>query len=163
METKIGELVNILEELITRHRELLSVEQRKLQSIIKQDLKELERLILKSKKILKNIEESEKKRLVIVKELFGTDRTTITQIGRKLSEKRREELISRAGSLKALMLEQKELNSRVEYLLKDSLDIINFSVSLFTGAGPHGRTYGTAGEENSNNAKPSSLVLDIKA
>jgi hypothetical protein len=163
METKFRELVKILEELIADHRELLSVEQKKLQSIINQDLKELDDLIAKSKKILKSIEASEKKRLVVVKELCGTEKATITQIGKKLSEKRSDELISRAGGLKSLILEQKELNERVEYLLKDSLDIINFSVSLFAGRSPHGRTYSVAGEEKSTDEKPSSLVLDIKA
>ena len=61
------------------------------------------------------------------------------------------------------MLEQKELNGRIEYLLKDSLDIINFSVSIFSGAGPHGRTYSVAGEEKSHEEKPVPMVLDIKA
>ena len=56
-----------------------------------------------------------------------------------------------------------ELNQRIEHLLKDSLDIINFSVSLFSGAGPGGRTYSGAGEERPPDEKPASLVLDIKA
>jgi hypothetical protein len=163
MESKTRELITILEELITQHRALLNVEQKKLHSIINQDLQKIDSLVLQSKKILKDIEKSEKKRLVIVKELCGTDKATITEIGHKLSKKRDAELTSRAESLKSLMLEQKELNQRIEYLLKDSLDIINFSVSLFSGSGPHGRTYSGAGEERSPDEKPASMVLDIKA
>jgi len=163
MESKTGKLVTILEELIALHRALLNVEQKKLHSVINQDLQELDSLILQSKKILKDIEISEKARLVIVEELCGTDRATITEIGHKLSEKRNAELTSRAGSLKSLMLEQKELNGRIAYLLKDSLDIINFSVSIFSGAGPQGRTYSVAGEEKSHEEKPVPMVLDIKA
>ena len=163
MESKTRELVTVLEELITRHRALLNVEQKKLRSIINQDLKELDSLISQSKKILKDIETSEKARLVAVEELCGTDKATITEIGHKLSEKRNAELTSRAGSLTSLMLEQKELNQRIEYLLKDSMDIINFSVSVFSGASPYGKTYSVAGEERLSEAKPASLVLDIKA
>jgi len=163
MESKAGELVTILEKLILQHKTLLNVEQKKLHSIISQDLQGLESLISQSKKILKDIEHSEKTRLVIVEELCGTDKATITEIGQKLSEKKNAELTARAGSLKTLMLEQKELNQRIEYLLKDSLDIINFSVSLFSGAGPNGRTYSGEGEERSPDEKPASLVLDIKA
>ena len=163
MESKAKELVTILEKLISQHRELLNVEQKKLHSIINQDQQGLENLVSQSKKILKDIEHSEKTRLVVVEELCGTEKATITEIGEKLSEKKNSELSARAVSLRTLMLEQKELNQRIEYLLKDSLDIINFSVSLFSGAGPGGRTYSGAGEERSPDEKPASLVLDIKA
>ena len=163
MESKTRELITILEKLIMHHRALLTVEQKKVHSIINQDMQELDSLILQSRKILKDIETSEKARRVIVKELCGTDKATITEIGYGLSEAKNTELSLRANSLKSLMLEQKELNQSIEYLLKDSLDIINLSVSIFSGADPYGKTYSVAGEERSIVDKPASMILDIKA
>jgi len=163
MEKIVNKLLIVLEGLIAYHRELLSVEHEKLSSIINQDWQVLEQLVFRSRKILKDIETAEETRLDLVETICGNREGALADIGQSVSGKTGKHLQINAEKLRSLMREQKTLNQRIEALLQSSLEIVNFSISLFSGSGPGSRTYSGKGEEKAPDEKHTSLVFDVKA
>ena len=163
MEKTMRELIVVLDVLVAHHRELLMLEQKKLTSIINQDWKGLEELLSKSKQVLRDIEDAEKLRLDLIEKLCGSKDAKITDIKIKVPEELTNELQKSGKKLISLIQEQKILNENIEKLLQSSLEIVNFSVSLFSGMGSNGKTYTGSGKEKGSKGKYTSFVFDVKA
>lgn len=163
MQKTMKELVDVLDQLVQYHRDLLEVEQKKLSSIVDQDWEELEILLLKSRKILTNIETAEKRRMSIIQELCGKEDIRLSEVEKEISGDLAPRIRNCGNKLVELIQRQKSMNEKIERLLKSSLEIVNFSLSLFAGSGAQGRTYSGKGEEKGNGEKCSSFVFDIKA
>jgi len=161
MEKEIKELLILLDILIAHHRELLSVEQKKMNAVINQNWYELEKLLNHSRLILKDIDKAEKIRLDLVEKITGFKETSLSQLKEKISTSNRKKLVKSGELLKKVMEEIKELNARVENLLQSSLEIIDFSISLFSGS--DSKTYSGTGREKKDEGKHTSLIFDIKA
>jgi len=165
MET-CAKLLSVMETLISHHRELVALEQDKIRLIVDQDWEHLEAVVEKSRTVLKNIEEVEKQRVRIVKTLDGKG-TGTTPLLSELTEMVPSEFrtgILRAGeTLLSTMLELKGLNRRSEQLIAGSLEVVDFTLSLLSGASSKGRTYSGDGEERSEGREHPSLVFDVKA
>jgi hypothetical protein len=163
MQKTTEELLEVLDVLIAHHEELLTIEKRKLTSIIDQDWKNLEFLLEKSKQVLKKVENAESVRLSIVEKLCGRKDAKISELEKTIPLDVGQELKKSTRSLISLIEEQKILNINIENLLKSSLEIVNFSVSLISSMGAKGQTYSGSGKERGSGEKHTSFVFDIKA
>jgi len=156
-------LLTVLDNLIISHRKLLEVEQNKIKLIINQDWETLEGQIEKSREILKRIRAHEKQRLDLIERIGGKRELSLSEILQSLPETRRDDLRKKGEKLQSIVMELKSLNRQIEQLLESSLEVINFTLSLFSGAGSSGKTYCGDGEEKKTDEKHTSLVFDLKA
>jgi hypothetical protein len=163
MQKTTEELLEVLDMLIANHKKLLTIEKKKLSSIVDQDWKNLELLLEKSKQVLEKIENVENVRLSLVKDLCGRKDATIGEIESTIASDMGPELKKRSSDLISIMEEQKLINENIEKLLKNSLEIVNFSISLISGMGAKGQTYSGSGKERGAGQKHTSFVFDIKA
>jgi len=160
MEKEYMELIAVLERLVVLHRDLLHMEQDKLALILDQNWKTLAERIDESKGILDAIEECEKKRLSVVERMGGSRDSALSELLQRIPEDQRRVLKTRGEELQSVVLELKSLNSRSRQLLDSSLEVINFTLSLFSGAGT--KTYSGSGREEADPGKHTSLVFDLK-
>jgi len=163
MKKEYFNLLTVLDLLIAFHRELISVEQDKINLIIKQDWKELEQQVQKSREILNNIQSAEKTRLSIVEKIGGKPELKISELSKSMPEGMKEDILASSRRLCSLITELKNLNERSALLLSSSLEVVEFTLSLFAGASSKTRTYGGNGEEKRDEGRHTSLVLDMKA
>ena len=163
MQETMNELISSLDRLIGLHRELLGVEQEKIAAIIDQDWAELERLLIRSREKLFEIVYAETQRMGIVERICGRGDATLSEVEKKASVAPGPELRNYGERLANLIAQQKSMNERIENLLKSSLEIVNFSLALFSGSEGGGKTYSQDGDEKGNGGKCSPLVFDIKA
>ena len=165
MET-CAKLLSVMETLISHHRELVALEQDKIRLIIDQDWEHLEAVVEKSRTVLKNIEEVEKQRVRIVKTLDGKGTGTtplLSELTEMVPPEFRTDILRAGETLLSTMLELKGLNRRSEQLIAGSLEVVDFTLSLLSGASSKGRTYSGDGEERSEGREHPSLVFDVKA
>ncbi len=162
MEKEYTELLAVLGRLVVLHKDLLKVEQEKLALIIDQDWKALEERISESTAILNAIEECEKKRISLIERMGGNRDIALSELLQGMPENRRLVLKARGDDLQSVLFELKSLNDRSGRLLDSSLEVVNFTLSLFSGAGSGTRTYSGSGREDAGSSKHTSLVFDLK-
>jgi len=162
MEKHVRELLVVLEVLIANHRELISCEHEKVECIIRQDWQGLGEALKSSEQVLKSIETAEKLRRRLLGKLGHDETAPMKSLIDDLSGKQAQKLGEGAEVLKSIMGELKAINGRVQELLTSSLEVINFSLSLFQGEGPGSKTYCMNGAERSGEGRYASLVLDTK-
>lgn len=162
MEKELKELLIILEVLVAHHRELISSEQKKIEMIINQDWRGLQRQIEWSSQILRSIEHAERMRLELFEKLGAKKDSTMTDLADYFPQGLKKKFLKSGRDLVALVTELKNMNRNIERLLEGSLEIINFSLSLFSGAGKNGKTYSGSGEEKNTEGKYTSWVFDLK-
>ena len=165
MET-CAELLSVMERLNSRHTELVHLEEDKIRLIVEQNWEGLDEAVVKSRAVLNDIEEIEKKRVEIVQTLHGTatdNPPPVSTLLHSIPEQYRDSLSQASDALRATMLELRELNRRSEQLLSGSLEVVDFTLSLLSGASSKGRTYSNDGEEKVEGREHPSLVFDVKA
>ena len=165
MET-YAKLLSVMETLVSHHRELVALEQNKIKLIIDQDWEHLEAVVEKSTVVLKNIESAEKQRVEIVKtfDAKGADTTPLlSELTEMLPPEFRADILQTGQTLRSTMLELKGLNRQSEQLIAGSLEVVDFTLSLLSGASSKGKTYSGDGEERSEGREHPSLVFDVKA
>jgi len=163
MEEEYFKLLSVLDMLITFHRELIGVEREKLQLIINQDWRNLEREVDRSREILTNIESAETTRLDIIEKISGRRDLSLSDLEQTVPRQMREDLLESGSRLQVLVDRLKDVIRRSEQLLTSSLEVIDFTLSMFSGDGSNVKTYGVRGEEKKGLGRPTSLVFDVKA
>jgi len=162
MEKQAEELSILLDILVSHHKELLSLEKKKLQSIMSQDWVELSEYIKKSKDILSSINNVEKRRMEVVKSITGNGETPFANVLKKVPKKYREKIKESREELRSIVKEIKLLNKNIEDLIESSLEVVNFSLSMFSNGGSRGKSYTGNGHESNITSKDTSLVFDLK-
>ncbi len=162
MKENYIKLLASMETLVNLHRELISVEQQKIDMIIDQNWGDLERLVNESEKVLKDIENSEMSRVKLIESLGCSKDTSLSQIAEHLPKEIGEDLLKCGENLRSLMLQLRILNSRCEQLIGSSLEVIDFTLSMMSGA-VRGKTYKPDGEEKKVEDGHTALVFDLKA
>jgi len=157
------DLVSILDRHISLHRELIGLEREKISRILAQDWHGLEKRVNRSREVLHQIEQTEHRRVEILETTGCNYGSTLTEFAGSMPAECREELHTRRHTLHSLILELKTLNHRCEELISSSLEVVEFTLSLFTGQGYSGKTYSGEGEERANRHDHPSLVFDVKA
>ena len=165
MET-YAKLLSVMESLIGYHLELVALENDKIRFIIDQDWEHLEAVVEKSRTVLRNIEHAEKHRVDIVKTLDGggaDNVPAISELMHSIPSEFRVDIQKAGETLGSTMLELKALNKKCEQLIAGSLEVVDFTLSLLSGASSKGRTYSGDGEERIEGREHPSLVFDVKA
>ena len=166
MEQKHTQLLSVMEELIDHHRELVALEQEKIKLVIDQDWKLLEERVEQSRAVLQKIDDAEKRRVGIIGTLSGNINgglQTLSEVSAHVTDTCGGELMRSGEMLRSLMLELKNLNSRSEQLISSSLEVVDFTLALLSGASSNGKTYDGDGEERAEGREHPSLVFDLKA
>ncbi|MFW6139586.1 MAG: hypothetical protein ACOC7U_10520, partial [Spirochaetota bacterium] len=81
---------------------------------------------------------------------------------RRIPRALKEKILYSARQLRCLMDELKQINRKNQELLQSSLEVLEFSVGLYSGTGSGGKTYSEAGEENKTSRDQTSLVFNLK-
>ncbi len=162
MDKSLKELLIVLDILIAHHRELISCEQKKLEMIIKHDWKGLQKQVDISTQILKSIDTAERLRLDLIVRIGYSKETPIREVVNAFADMDKEKVINSREKLVSTLQELKSLNKQIETLIESSLEIINFSISLFQENGSASKTYSGNGEERKE-GKCTPLVFDKKA
>jgi flagellar biosynthesis/type III secretory pathway chaperone len=165
MET-CAELLSVMESLISHHLELIDLEHEKVRFIIDQDWEQLEAVVEKSRIVLKHIEAAEKQRVEIVNTLGGSgteNPPSISELTDRIPSECKADILRVGETLRSTMFELKDLNRRCEQLIAGSLEVVDFTLSLLSGATSKGRTYSGDGEERAEGREHPSLVFDVKA
>ena len=157
------DLVSTLDRHISLHRELTELEREKISRILAQDWQGLEQRVHRSTEVLHQIEQTERHRMEILDSIGGKSGSTLAELARSMPAETREDLYARRQTLRSLLLELKNLNHRCEELISSSLEVVEFTLSLFTGQGAGGKTYSGEGEERASRHDHPSLVFDVKA
>lgn len=163
MKQDYVQFLSAMETLVTLHRELLAVEQEKIIMIIDQNWKGLERQVEKSRDILKKIESAESSRIELIEKLGVQRESSLSEVSETLPAPIEADLQRHGKKLRSLLLELKDLVKRCEQLLESSLEVIDFTLSVFSGADANGKTYSDEGEEKKGDGGRTSLVFDLKA
>jgi flagellar biosynthesis/type III secretory pathway chaperone len=163
MEKELKELLIVLDILIANHKELVSCEQNKLQLIIAQDWENLGEQLKRSEKILESIATAEKLRVDLLKQLGFGENTPVKDFIKGYPEPQKKQLLDSAQELTRVVQNLKALNRQIATLLNTSLEVVNFSISLFQGHGADHKTYCMNGEEKKGQENNTSLVLDTRA
>ena len=135
MEQETTELVSLMERLVSLHQELIPLEEEKIGLIIDQNWAGLEEQVQKSGPILLSIEDTERRRMEIVGRLGGTSDQPLSEIASQLPVDTGSELQRSGRTLRTLLLELKNLNLQEEQLITSSLEVVEFTLSLFSGRG----------------------------
>lgn len=154
-------MIEILKKQYEIYQELLKISEDKTDIIVKDKIEELKEMVSREEELVKSFIPLEKERLSIVKE-FGKSKGIQEVL--KIPElceyfpQHKDELMGLRGNILDIVKKLADKNSTNEKLIKNSLDYINFSVGLITGAGTGPITYGKSGAANKNEAKK---FLDI--
>ena len=157
-------LVDILNRETELFNDILNVSKNKTKIIINGDVKGLEKIInLEQAMVLKigKLEDEREKALTnISKDLEGKEEElNISNLLKKLPKETANELKECRFKIKEIIGEIKNTNVLNSKLIKDSLDFINFSVSLFSDSGVVSDNYDDIkGKDESKNAS----IFDIK-
>ena len=163
MEKELKELFIVLDILVANHRELVSCEQHKIELIIAQDWEGLGEQLKRSEQVLESIGTAEKLRVDLLKRLGVNENAPMRDIVKDYPEPKKKQLLDSAHELMTVVQNLKTLNQQIATLLNTSLEVINFSISLFQGSGADHKTYCINGEEKKGQGSNTSLVLDTKA
>jgi flagellar biosynthesis/type III secretory pathway chaperone len=163
MGRKPADLIDIIDKLINHHEELLAIEKEKVSSVIDQDWRGLERLVAHGKKVLKAIGDVEKARRILLKDLGSGEDAALSEVAGLLPKDEGRAVLEHGGRLRGLIEELRALAKRSEGLIQSSLEVVNFSISLFSGATTGGKTYLDNGTERNIGEKHTSLVFDARA
>ena len=147
MEKLVQDLFIVLDALIRDHRELVSCEQSKIECIVRQDWRKLGEALKRSEALLKSIETAENKRRRIIGKLGHGTAASMTVLTGEFDRPQAERLVQCTERLKSIIGELGRINERIHSLLTSSLEVIDFTLSLFQGEGPGSRTYCVNGAE----------------
>jgi hypothetical protein len=157
------DLASLLDELVSLHRRLIEVEQEKIAIVVDQKWTQLDGQVEKSRRLLERIEETERLRQEVIAGMGGNEEMTLSELSRQVPAEIGNRLLDRGKTLRILLVELKNLSLQCRQIVSSSLEVVDFTLSLFDGTGSKGRMYGDdGGEQNSEREQPS-LVFDMKA
>jgi flagellar biosynthesis/type III secretory pathway chaperone len=164
----IQQVINTLEQLNEVHLILLEIAENKKRSIIDNDIDELNRIVSKENKLLKQISALEQERVSAVngflkqKGYVATASMTISTLimmTTKADEKR--SLQDAQSRLTETLKKLREANSANQELIKQSLAFIDFSIDLMAGDSSQDVTYSNQVQHQSKGYGPG--LFDSKA
>lgn len=167
METKeINQWIDVLNEELELHKNMLEISSQKKDILVKGDVSELEKINkIEAGLILKMGGFEEKRELMISKvakdEGIDKSELTLSIILKYTKESDGNRLKEIQSELKNAITQLKQINDLNMQLVKNSLDYIDFSINLFTGASTAAdNSYTSTGSINDNHIKKS--LFDTK-
>ena len=157
-------LIDVLKNEAGLYREVLKISQEKTRVIVDGKAAELDSLTRKEQTFIFQIADLEDLREKIVAkfaEYFQKKVTelTVSIIASMLPQQKARELQGVLVELSGILNEIKEVNSLNAKLIRNSLEYIDFSINLLTGAEASGNMYGNSGQTNDGRKRN---FLDVK-
>lgn len=161
-EKMIKELLEILKKELDIYQELLKVSNEKTDIVKEDKTSELDQLVRQEEILIAKVVELEKKRIRILKEIcvnlrLKEESISISDLSQYVDEK--QELLEMKEKITKTLKELKRANELNTKLVENSLEYINFSVNLATGADKESITYEQKGQTNTKGHKN---IFDIK-
>jgi len=157
------ELKKIFEEEIKIYQEILKISKDKTDTIKENKVKELEAITRSEEELVAKVIELEKKRIAKVKDIckqYGKPEESLKVDELcEFIEDGKEELQAFKSEITQILKELKKVNNLNDALIKNSLEYINFAVSLATGKQQNSMIYEQKGR---NNTQGQRNILDIK-
>ena len=157
------ELKKIFDEEIKIYKEILKVSKDKTDSLKGNKVSELEAITRKEEILVADVIELEKRRIARVKNIckqYGKEEKSlkIDELCEFITEGK-EELQAFKAEITQILKELKKVNNLNNALINNSLEYINFAVSIATGAPKNNTIYEQKGRSN---IKGQTNILDIK-
>lgn len=161
-------LIQVLHEQRNIHQELLEIASEKKGAIVNNHVELLNQLVNKEAKLVKHVSELEEKRMFemsryIVGKGYRTNpnitMTDMLKIVFKAEEKRA--LQSLQSELLQIIGKLKEANALNQQLIEQSLQFINYSLDLLTGADENDAVYHHPGQQSTAHKRPG--MFDTRA
>jgi len=171
MEVKIRELIKVLNEELKAYQAMLKFSKEKGEAIKDKNLDSVAKLTAEEEIVLKEILTLEKKRIGILQELLKEEITEDSQINvskilEKVSdESLKNELNKIKEDLKNTIEELKIVNTANEKMIKDTLEIINYSFKLISKVTGEAATYSKdkiKGKDSKSSLSQQSMIFDKK-
>lgn len=171
MEEKVKELIKILNEELKLYKAMLKFSTEKSDALKERDLEKVAKLTSEEELILKEILIYEKKRTEALKNLLQTDisednQINVTKILNKLNDDTlKKELLEVKEKLKQTIEDLKIINNTNEKMIKDTLDIINYSFKIISKVTGQAATYSKEkikGKSDKNSLSQQSMIFDKK-
>lgn len=150
----LQDVVDIMNGQIALYSELIALEDDKKHSIIHNRYEDLNRLVQKETKLLKQAGELEEKRIfevnryVVGKGYRPSPGVTVSDIVKLTTRHEEKQLLTTAQQdLVALLQQLKEINQLNQLLAEHSLDIIQYSIDVMTGMPEDDMTYCHPGQQ----------------
>lgn len=164
LDDLLARLGDLLKEETDVYSDILNVSKQKTAVIVEGKVAELEKIVKMEQSFIKKIASLENRREALVGELSGLtgrkpEELTISNIAGLSEGKNSETLKGMQRSMAALIDElckSNEMNSR---LVRNSLDYIDFSMSLFTNLGNEDNNYNPYAEKSGKKARN---LFDLK-
>ena len=147
-------LIDILDNEAEIYREVLKLSHNKTNVIVEGSAAELEKLTREEQVLIFQIADLEDVREKITAKLSaqckeGSGKLTVSVLAGLLPQDRAQRLGAAQEKLSKTLKEIKEVNSLNSRLIRNSLDYIDFSINLLTGAEATGNLYGNSGQASS--------------
>ncbi len=157
-------LIDVLTNEAELYREVLKISHEKTRIIVEGKAVELDGLNRKEQALvfqIADLEEIREKLVVKFAEFYkkSASQLTVSIIAGMLPQEKALQLQDVLAGLSKLLNEVKEVNGLNAKLIKNSLEYIDFSINLLTGAEASGNLYGNSGQTNDGRKKN---FLDVK-
>lgn len=141
------DLITTLEKLLELHKDLFESAVQKTEYIKVGDMDSLNQILKKEHALVVEIGKLENERMQVTKDILpNTENTTVTDCIEAASGEEKDQLIEVAHSLTAMALDLKERNFLNQQLIYQSLQFVNFSLSLLNPQ-PESINYGPPTEK----------------
>lgn len=128
-------LIQILDGQTAKYRQLLSVLDEKRGLLVEGKTKKLNALLKKEEKAIDDIEDSERTRMLAVKQITGGDgRTTLMELLKSVPDAQREDLERAALSLMESLSDVAVRNRGNAELIRESMHFVQFQINMLTSS-----------------------------
>ena len=157
-------LIDVLNNEAELYREVLKISNKKTRIIVEGKAAELEELTRKEQTLIfqiADLEEIREKLVVKFSEYYkkNVSELTVSIIASMLPQGKAQKLRGILAELSKTLKDIKEANNLNAKLIKNSLEYIDFSINLLTGAEVSGNLYGNSGQANDGRKRN---FLDVK-
>lgn len=164
---EVDNIINILKEEYGYYKDILEMSKSKKKIITEGKVAELDKIVKLEQNMILNIGQLEKKREEEVSKLCGilgvkNEKITVSEISKYIQEEQKKELEKVQSELLEILSELKSVNDINGQLLEQSLEYIDYSINLISGAGMEtGSLYEDIGRGKNRSSKKN--IFDTKA
>jgi flagellar biosynthesis/type III secretory pathway chaperone len=166
VDKEVNAVIDILKKEHSYYKDMLELSKSKKRIVIEGKVAELDKIVKLEQNMIFNIGQLEKKREEEVTKLCGilnlnSSQVTMSELGKGLKPELKKELEDIQDKLQETFSELKTVNDVNGQLIEQSLDYIDYSINLISGAGMEtGSLYEDIGKNKSKQSKKN--IFDTK-
>lgn len=164
----LDKLETVLSHLLEYHSTLLDLGKEKITVITNKDIDRFEKITLEEQALVRKIEQEEKQRVTLLKELFAdhipADAFTLENCLQTMPDSLQKERIKKTGSLLLATIEDLiQCNTLNRQLVRDSLNYVNFTLDLLRPPKLAPNNYGSTGKQGAPSMMEKKSMFDSQA